>query len=112
MLYTFGFSPFFFFVFVQNSLENLLSLFFAIVKAIVISTHYDYTKINCEVPNVNMQDKTLRNTWNTDRSPCFATVFHAWIGVNVIHKHLDVGSFHFRDLFGVSENGYWIHRAD
>ena len=54
MLYTFGFCPFFFFIFVQNSLENLFSLFFTIIKAIVICT-YDYdAKIDCEVADVNV----------------------------------------------------------
>lgn len=111
MLDAFGFSSLLFFVFVQNSLEDLFSLFFAVVKAIVIRTHDHYTKIDCEVPNVNVQDEALGNTWNADRSPSFSTVLHAWIGVNVIHKHLDVGSFHFSNLLGVSENGYWVHGA-
>ena len=112
MLYTFGFSPFFFFVFVQNSLENLFSLFFTIVKAVVICADDGDTKVDCEVANVNVQDEALWDTWDADRGPGFATVFHAGIGVNVVHQHLDVGSFHFCNLIGVGENGYRVHRAD
>lgn len=112
MLHTFGFSSFFFFVFVQNSLENLFSLFFAIVKAVVICADDDDAKVDGEVSDVNVQNEVFWDSWDADRSPSFATVFHAGISVNVIHEHLDVGGFHLCDLFWVGENGYWVHWAD
>ena len=57
VLHTFGFGSFFFFVLVQDCLEDLLSLFFAIVEAVVVGADDDEAEVDCEVTDVNMQDE-------------------------------------------------------
>jgi hypothetical protein len=97
-------STLFLLVFVQDGLQDLLRLLLALVEAVGVCAYYENAKVYCEVSNVYVKDKLLRDTWDTDRSPGFTTIFHAGIGINVIHKHLNILRFHLSHLFRVRED--------
>ena len=59
-----------------------------------------------------MQDELLGNAGDANGSPSFTAVFHARVGVDVVHEDLDVLRFHFGYLLWVCENGNRVHGAN
>lgn len=107
----FRLSPFFLFILVKYRLKYLLCLFLALVEAIMVGANYYYSEVYSKIPDINMKDKLFWNARNTYWCPCFSTIFHTWIGVDVVHKDLNVLWLYFSYLLGISKNSYRIHRA-
>lgn len=112
MLHALCFRPLLLLVFVKNSLEDLLSLFLTIIKAVVVCADDDYAEVDGEVADVDVQDELFRDAGDTDGSPCFSAVFHAWIGVNIVHQYLNVSWLHLSNLFRVRKYRYRVHGTD
>jgi hypothetical protein len=103
-----SFCPFLFLIFVKNCLEYLFCLFFTLIEAIVISAHDNYPKVDSKVPYIDVQNELLADPRNTNRSPSFSSVFHAWVCINVVHEDLDVLGFDLTDLLWISKDRYRI----
>jgi len=81
------------FVFVKDWLVDLFSLFFALVERVMICTDNNNAEVDCEVSNIDVKNELLWNTWDTYWSPSFSSIFHTWICIDIVHKHLNVLRF-------------------
>lgn len=99
-------------IFVEDGLEDLLGLLFALVKVVWVCAHDDYAKVDREIPDVDVQNELLRYSRDTNGRPSLATVFHARIGVYVVHEDLHVLGLDLCHLLGIRENTNRVHRAD
>lgn len=99
-------------VFVEDRLINFLSLFLALVEIIWISAYNQDSKIHGVKSHINMQEELLRDARNTYRGPGLSAVFHAGIGVDVIHQDLHVVRADLGDLLWVGEDGDWVKGGD
>lgn len=102
----------FFLIFIQDSLEYLLWLLFTLVEASVICAHYNDAEVDSKVSDVDVQNELLGDAGDTDGSPGLSTVFHAWVGVYVVHEDLDILRLHLAHLLGVSKDSNRVHRTD
>ena len=98
-------------VLVDNGLEDLLGLLFALVEVIGVRTDYNDAEVDCEVPDVDVKDELLGDTRDANGCPCLSTILHAWVCIDVVHQNLDVLRLQLGDLLWVSENGDGVHGA-
>jgi len=77
-------------VFVEDCLKDLFRLLLALVERIVVGADDQDAKVDCEITDVNVKDELLGDSWDADRSPGFATVFHARVCENVVEQDLDI----------------------
>ena len=101
-----------FFVFIEDGLVYLFCLLLALVETVVVSADNQNAKVDSEVANVNMKDELLRDTWNANWCPCFSTILHAWVRIDIVQQYLDVLGLEFRHLFRIGEDTNRIHRTD
>ena len=92
-------------------MEDFFSLLLAFVEAPWIRAHNHYSKVDGEIPRINVQDELFGYARYADRRPSLATVFHAGVSINIIHQDLDILRLNLRNLIRICKDAYWIHRA-